>query len=244
MRHIVTHGHIFKNAGTSFDWALRQCFGSGFVDHRDDVAMRRGGADYLRDYLLARPEVQALSSHHLCYPLPEHPDFRCIPVYFLRDPIERVVSVYNFERAQPESTPGSIEAKRKTLTEYVRWRLRPGVNPTIRNYQTAYLAGAQRLGPDQSLGPEHLDAALANLRSPGSLVGLVDRYGDSLRQIEDRLGTCFPSLRLKTSRQNVSNRAAPEEKKRRAHTLLAPVLDDLRDANRYDLTLLEAAQTR
>lgn len=241
-RHVIAHGHIFKNAGTSFDWALHQQFGRAFVDHRDDAVMRRGGAQYLLDYLQAHPHIEALSSHHLCYPLPEDPSLLCIPVYFLRDPIERVVSVYNFERTQPESTPGSREAKRRTLTEYVQWRLTPGVNRTIRNYQTAYLAGAHRFPPDQEIGPEHFERALANLRSPKTLIGLVERYDESLRRIENGLRAYLPSVRLRIGKQNVMNPKVPAEKKREAHTLLAPVLEQLHESNRYDLALLEEAR--
>ncbi len=241
-RYVITHGHIFKNAGTSFDWALRQHFGRAFIDHRDNAEMRRGGARYLLDYLLAHPHVQAFSSHHLCYPLPEHETLLCIPVYFLRDPIERVVSVYNFERMQPESTPGSREAKRRTLTEYVEWRLTPGVNRTIRSYQTAYLAGAHRFPPDQEVGPEHFERALANLRSSTTLIGLVERYDDSLRRIEQSLRSYLPSVCLRIGKQNVMNPKAAAEKQRDAHTLLAPVLEQLRESNRYDLALLEAAR--
>lgn len=242
MRYIVTHGHIFKNAGTSFDWALRRYFRTAFVDHRDDVEMRRGGAAYLLEYLLAKPHIKALSSHHLCYPLPSHPNIKCIPVYFLRHPIERVISVYNFERQQPGSTPGAIEAKRRTLIEYVQWRLTPGVNRTIRNYQTAYLAGAHRLRPDRAVQQEHFDTALANLRSVDTLVGLVERYDESLRRIERRMRRYFPSMRLERTRQNVMNPESATEKLRVARTLLAPELTRLCQSNQYDLALFEAAQ--
>ena len=40
MKQVILHGHIFKNAGTTLDWALKRSFGKAFVDHRRDDQMR------------------------------------------------------------------------------------------------------------------------------------------------------------------------------------------------------------
>ena len=88
---------MFKNAGTTFDWSLARYFGEGFTDHRDDDAMREG-ASYLADWLEQHPQCRALSSHWITPPLPDWQNL-CLCL-FLRDPIERARSVYQFERAQ------------------------------------------------------------------------------------------------------------------------------------------------
>ena len=67
MRHVILHGHIFKNAGTTFDWSLERCFGEGFVDHRDDKTMRERRARHLAELVNDAPSLRALSSHHLCF---------------------------------------------------------------------------------------------------------------------------------------------------------------------------------
>ena len=51
---ILLHGHMFKNAGSTLDWSLRQNFGADFLDHRDD--------EYLRD----NPEGLATLVHPTC----------------------------------------------------------------------------------------------------------------------------------------------------------------------------------
>ena len=51
MRHVILHGHIFKNAGTSFDWSLERSFGEAFVDHREDKLMREGRDKHLEAFL-------------------------------------------------------------------------------------------------------------------------------------------------------------------------------------------------
>ena len=64
-RVVILHGHMFKNAGSTFDWALNKNFGKAFIDHRDDAALLKGGGAYLSDFLNSNPEVKAFSSHHL-----------------------------------------------------------------------------------------------------------------------------------------------------------------------------------
>ena len=51
MRHIILHGHIFKNAGTTFDWSLQKNFGKNFLDHRKDLLMRREGRGHIEELL-------------------------------------------------------------------------------------------------------------------------------------------------------------------------------------------------
>ena len=136
-RTVILHGHIFKNAGTTFDWSLKRNFGEGFVDHREDKDMRRQGADYLLRYLEERPGIVALSSHHLCCPLPVSEAFDFVPIFMLRHPIERIWSVYQFERRQKSDSPGARRAKELDLKRYALWRMQDDVNPAIRNYQTA-----------------------------------------------------------------------------------------------------------
>jgi len=114
MRTFIAHGHIFKNAGATFDWALGRNFGEGFCDHRDDERMRLEGAPYLVQYLQDNPHIDAISFHHVCVTSGIE-GIDIVPVYMLRHPIERIVSVYNFERKQASSTPGAIAAKNVTL---------------------------------------------------------------------------------------------------------------------------------
>ena len=142
MRTVIAHGHIFKNAGTTFDWALEKNFGKSFCDHREDKPMRQQGASYLTQYLLDNPQINAISSHHLCE-TSTIDEIDIIPVFLLRHPIERILSVYTFEREQKSSSPGAKAAKKYNFKDYVQWRMDPEVNRTIRNYQTSYLAGDQ-----------------------------------------------------------------------------------------------------
>ena len=62
MRHILLHGHIFKNAGTTFDWSLERSFGEAFLDHREDKVMRERGGRHLAALVDDRPALRAFSA--------------------------------------------------------------------------------------------------------------------------------------------------------------------------------------
>ena len=133
MRHVILHGHIFKNAGTTFDWSLRKNFGNSFLDHRQDQLMRQDGSAHLQQLLLDSPQLKAISSHHMTRALPEMAQVRFTQIYLLRHPLLRLRSVYDFERKQRGQTPGSKAAKSKSFRDYVEWRMQQTVAHTIRN---------------------------------------------------------------------------------------------------------------
>ncbi len=203
MRLIIAHGHIFKNAGSTLDWSLQRSFGEGFLDHRDDKLMREHGTRHLGELVADQPSLQAISSHHMTGTMPELEECQFAQVYLLRNPIERVRSVYEFERQQKSDSLGARTAKGKTFKEYVAWRMQPNVPRTIRNYQAIYLAGAHEYLEPEEPGAALFAEALAQLRS-AAFVGLVDRYDESMVVLEYRLGPMLPSLDLAYVRQNVT----------------------------------------
>lgn len=239
MRSIIAHGHIFKNAGSTLDWSLRRSFGDDFMDHRDDAAMLQDGTEHLRELFREQSSLKAISSHHLTARLPELTETRITPVYLLRHPIERMRSVYEFERQQVADTPGARAAKEKDFQEYVEWRMQPEVRRTIRNYQTCYLAGWHTAETHLSPDPECFADALKRIQGD-AIVGTVERYDDTMVVIEYRLREHFPSLDLAYLRQNVTAGRGEEPD----GDILPMMLDRLGelaglaiDQNRLDLAL-------
>lgn len=201
-RCIIVHVHIFKNAGSTIDSILRKNFGRHFIDHREDRAMIEGGVEYLKKIILDNPKLKALSSHHIRFnpKEAEMEGIEILPIYFLRHPIERVLSVYKYEQKQSPSTPGSIQAKKLDLNDYVLWRMQPEVGGTIRNANTRCCSG---LVKEKFIVDElSLESAKENLlNSP--CVGIVDRFDDSIKLFENPLKERFPSIQLTFSPQNV-----------------------------------------
>jgi hypothetical protein len=199
-RKVIIHKHLFKNAGTTFDWSLKENFGDAFYDHRDDLPMRKEGQIYLIDFLKKNPKILALSSHHVWFHFKADDEIELIPVYLLRHPVERIRSVYNFEHSQESDTLGPIMAKEMNFKEYVRWRMRDDVPPTVRNFQTRYLAGTKIAKP---LNEQHLKSALEEIDNC-NFIGIVDRYDDSMKIFEQEFRKLGISLSLTTNAQNMS----------------------------------------
>ncbi|MEQ9465317.1 MAG: hypothetical protein RJQ10_16770 [Haliea sp.] len=244
MRDIVLHGHIFKNAGTSLDWSLARSFGSAFLDHRDDQAMRRNGGRHLAEVLADKQDLVALSSHHLPRDLPAMSGVRVHTIYLLRHPLLRIRSVYDFERAQQADTLGAQAAKRMSFREYVAWRMEPDTPPTIRNFQTLYLAKNKRSSTRSSrILPRFVDALAFAQSLP--VVGIVELYDQSMVLLEEKLRSHLPALDLAYIPQNVSGNTAAAMSEGQRVALILEELGDLGktviDNNNYDLALYQAA---
>lgn len=246
-RSVVLHGHIFKNAGTTLDWSLNRLLGDSFVDHRDDEAMMSGGADYLAEYIDKHPNVSALSSHHMVFPLPEIPDVELLPLYLLRHPLERISSVYRFERWQQSDSRGAKAAKKLSFVEYVAWRLRDDVPPTIRNYQCLNISGAGGVRGSVNNDRQFFLVAAERLQNL-PLLGIVDRYDESMVIFESVLRSRgWVQVDLAYVRQNASTEPVGESLEERIElvkTQLSENLSSVMDRNQFDMTLYRQASQR
>ena len=203
IRTIILHNHLFKNAGSTFDWSLKRNFGEDFVDQRDNEKMIQG-ARYLGPFVYDNASLKALSSHHLKFPLPDIPPMNFLPVILLRHPVDRIGSVYSFEKKQIADTPGAIHSKNKSFKEYVKWRMSPDVPITIRNFQTNRCldvpANIKGFIGRPLTEADYIQAAdrLAGI----SLIGLVDMYDESMVVFEETLRPNFPEIDLSYVVQN------------------------------------------
>ena len=242
-RFVVIHNHVFKNAGSTIDWALLKNFGSDFVDHRDDQKMLKE-PDYLATYLLENSNIRALSSHHLRLPLPLLDNVELMTIMMFRHPIERVTSVYNFERKQIQAnTLGARFARDHNLREYVLWRMSFNVPPTIRNFHI-FRSLPSPVRWQEEVGTAELNKAKTYVNS-SEMIGFVDRFDESMVIFEKFLGAVFPKIDLTYKMQNVSqHRREPLEF--RIDRLRKETGDDvfnlLIDRNRADLDLFDYAR--
>lgn len=206
MRNIIVHSHLFKNAGTTLDWSLKRCFGQAFLDHREDDKMCEG-AKYLGSFLLEHEELKALSSHHIRFPLPDLSGITLFPIIMLRHPVDRVESVYSFEKRQKANTAGAIYAKDFSFQEYVKWRMMPESSITIRNFQTSMCLDV----PD-NIFKGHITRPIAEADFKSSLgrlkrtmlLGVVDLYDESMVLFEEFLRPFFHNIDCSYMRQNVT----------------------------------------
>ena len=242
-RTVIIHRHIFKNAGTTFDSILKNNFGEAFCDHRDDVPMRKEGEKYLIGYLKEHPEIKALSSHHIWFNVQSKSEMNLIPVLFLRHPIERIRSVYNFERQQQADTPGALNAKTMNFTEYVKWMMDDQVIAVIRNMQTRYLAGFKKV---KALKHKHLNDALKEVEKQ-KFVGIVDMFDESLRHFDSAFREIGIVLDFSYRAQNVAQPFENADYEIRAQKVLeelGDIAEEVLAKNRFDLIVYQAAREK
>lgn len=245
MREIIAHYHIFKNAGTTFDALLEENFGEGFCDHRDDESMRQGKSEYLKDYILKHSQLSAISSHHMCCPLPVVKGVRFHPVVFLRHPIERAASVYHFERAQQVETPGAIHAKKYSFRDYVEWRLDLNVAGVIRDYQTKVILGKTGR-PRLKLTEADVKEAISELEKR-YFTGSVENFDSSLAQLAVYLKNYFCDFDIKYQAKNVNKKNIKmplPDKLSEIKNELGDVYDRLLESNQCDLILWQYAHAK
>ncbi|MGN2252458.1 hypothetical protein ACFWZ4_03720 [Frateuria sp. GZRe12] len=203
MRHIVVHYHLFKNAGTTLDAVLKQHFGEACGAIEGAHPWETLAPDDVAGYAVANPGVRAISSHQARLPLPEAQGVVFHPVVFLRHPIDRVGSVFEFERRQPPQSPslGARIAREQDFAAYVRWRLTPGNGAVIRNFQTTHLSARERDMRTAQATPSDLAQARDRLAAL-PFFGLVERFERSLEKMRDCLSPHVGDL---STRHTVAN---------------------------------------
>lgn len=192
-RSIIVHFHFFKNAGTSVETILRKQFGSRFMTYEPGGATETHRADVLVPVLEHNEALQAVSSHTICFPPPARSDWRIFPVVFIRHPLDRILSMYNFERNQRSQSPGAVLAKQHGAAGYVHARLESQRERTLRNYQASMLA---RSAEDSPVGDGLLEAASDVVRAL-PVMGVVDDFNESIRQLSAWLSPNFPGLDMR-----------------------------------------------
>ena len=136
VRTTVVHLHLFKNAGTTVERGLQGHFGERWSSFDKPTSAARISQAELVEFLQANPSVQAVSSHHLRPPLDDGATMSWLPILFLRHPIDRIRSAYQFERGQGSVTPSSTAAASMSLGEWVQYHRERPRSTQCRNFQT------------------------------------------------------------------------------------------------------------
>jgi hypothetical protein len=201
MRFVLLHYHILKNAGSTVEEILYQNFRDRLlrydIPNRDEEVTQA----HLVSLLEEHPEVSAFSSHQIYYPVPQAPGFLFFPLCFLRDPLDRIRSIYDYFRDKPsEGDPISELAARVGLGEFTGHLVReyPWM---VNDVQVNMLSNG--LVNDQPKGLEDLERATERMLAT-SFLGVVDCFNKSLIAGQHSLRTIFPNLDCGQAPVNVS----------------------------------------
>ena len=211
-------------------------------DNADIRILVTGGSGFIGtntiDYLIENKEIHALSSHHIKMPMPEIDGVNIFPILLFRNPIERVGSVYQFERKQDAETPGAVNAKKYSLSDYVKWRMEKTSGATIREFHTRYCVGKiTRPGLDLT-DIDFQEAKKVVNENP--LIGMVERFNESMVWMEESMRPYFSSLDLSCVSQNINqstSRTTDEKIDKFFSQLDSESADLLLENNKYDILL-------
>jgi hypothetical protein len=238
---ILIHHHIFKNAGTSLNYSLKNFFGENFFEY-DLPNSNLVTKEILEEFILAHPKALAISSHHACLPTPQSQDYQTVSSILLRRPLDRIESIYKFEQKQNAQTEGAIKAKEFDFKNYVIWRLK--YTPTMFcNYQTHYCSRIHQEQIKEIPTETNLEIAMENLKKC-LIVGTVERYDETLKLGEERLKKFYPKINLKYVRLNTTSEAPEkksdlEVKNRLIDKLSKDVVLELEEKNQLDEKLYD-----
>jgi hypothetical protein len=247
-RNVIIHYHLFKNAGSTVDHILEREFAGRFGQIEGEHPWSVLGDAEMTDYLDANPHIACVTSHQatLYQQVPAH--LNILPVLFLRHPIDRAHSVYEYEKRQTGSTShGSRRAKELDFDGYVRWRLSPEGGAVIRNFQSRCVSGRRNPGLAATMNDAAMrDIALAHINRM-QFFGIVEAFDESIAWMRSFLEPVFPGLDYRYERVNSNAGRAKTMEERLAAieaTLSVETYAALQRENAIDSELYETACRR
>ena len=200
VRFVLLHYHFFKNAGSTIEEILAHSFFENYarLDTEDfDGAVSQERADCVP---AAPPRMKAVSSHQFRYPLPQAPGFIFFDLCFLRDPLDRIRSMYDYFREKPvPGEPASELAREQSLGGFIA-ELMEHHAYRVSNVQVNLLANG--VVNDPPAEADLIRATQVMLKT--SFLGVVDCFEESLVAGQYFLRPVFPNLALAQQPANVS----------------------------------------
>lgn len=170
---MLIYPHIPKTAGTTMMEVLKQNYGSGFFRLKNEG--RRLKWQEKPDSIKA--DVTCLTGH-FAYGIHEHVPGPVQYVTFLRDPVERILSLYFYIREKNHQLAPLLN--HLTVGDFVESRTISDTN----NGMVRFLAGHSNIGqmsPNGSVTKDDLIQAKKNL-SQFAAIGFVETFNESLRK--------------------------------------------------------------
>jgi len=240
-RTVCLHFHIFKNAGTTIDSILEKNFSANAVRVDAEKPSEIIPMEVVIDFLNKNPEVKSFSCHQIRFPVRNNTHFNFIPMLFIRHPLDRIFSIYSYnKRRSDQRTPSIKKARNTSLQDYIHWSLNQKQNMVMKNFQVSFLS---KTDPREQLKSSDLELAIQRIRSC-SILGVVDHLDESLVVAEDFLKKHFPNIDLTYVPKNVSKerRGNLEKKLEEDRSKIEEQLwKELISKNKMDLELYEMA---
>ncbi len=204
MRAVLFHYHIFKNSGTTFDYAMKRKLGRRFVEHDALPGEKSMLQSEVEELISNDSDVLVFSSHTARLPVPKIEGIRIEPVVFVRHPILRLKSIYSWLKktnlkvklksfAKTSDIRDRDFARKQSLTScsFEHWITQlldseKGRNH-ISNAQTQLLSGRYEIRPKRvsvgSHGERQFDLSQAKKNlSEVKLLGRTENFDEDMKR--------------------------------------------------------------
>lgn len=201
MRKVLVHYHLFKNAGSSVDYILKNAFQENWRNYDPGDPPHLVSGDMLLEYLNENESLEALSSHMLVPPVPTK-GIRILPILFLREPITRVMSSYLFEWKKQKF----LDEPCGTLASYIETKFATPRVSAIEEFQCIRIGNndTSRVKPEGSLSDEEILNNAKAVISGLPAFGLVDRFDESMERFNKAYASEFPALKFHSVARNTT----------------------------------------
>ena len=177
-------------------------------------------------------------SGHMVYGAHRHTRHPFRYIAMVREPVDRVISDYYYVQRTPDHDfYDPVVTQNYSLEDYVTSQITIYTD----NVQTRMLAG---IGTDVAVGDcteTHLEQALQHVESDFAVVGLTERFDESIILMKQHLGWSFPVYQTRNKTRNRPARrdvnAATREVIRTHNVLDVQLYDDLQ--TRFDAQITE-----
>ncbi|KML36101.1 sulfotransferase family 2 domain-containing protein [Cytobacillus firmus] len=218
---ILLYLHIPKTAGTTINSILQKQYTEAeklnyFSGSYEDFL------DVLKENVQTNPKLKCVMGHYK-FGIHDYIPEDCTYITLLRNPIERVLSTFYFIR-RDRYHPFHKAAKKMSLKEFVLSE-EIGAKYLVFNTQTTFLSN--QFPP----GPNSLEMAKRNIENHFNLVGITERFDESLFLMKREFG--WEDINY-MPRNVTRNRPCPQQ-----HPM--EVIEIIKSKNLFDIELYEHA---
>lgn len=245
---VIAHYHIYKNAGSSVDEAIRSSLGRDALIELDKDPITASETAFngalVERIHAARPHHIAFACHRFAATAHRSTTLTVLPIVFLRHPLLRIASVYRYGRRLGQTDEAYAMARDLAFPDWLDWYVD---HYNGKNYQTCVLS-IREDGRHSHLTriPAHTgDIRLACERldevAEITAVGLVERFDEAAARFEARIKPFFPAFTLRGMRANATKPGADwrEELNHLMASLPGPLLTRFITANSHDFALYD-----
>lgn len=169
--------HIPKTAGTSLSIVLNSMYPPEQVFHIDNSRYEDSSEEFKR--LPAQKKAQlALVDGHMYYGLHRHMPHESSHFTMLRDPVKRLVSLYNYGLQTPSlSWNARMRHEKPTFVEFVKGHYTNTSDNGIARFLSGHSLAMFAYG---QCGPDTANQAIENLNNHFSAIGFLEEFDQSL----------------------------------------------------------------